>query len=89
MIEETRALLDAGFAAPLRALHAIGYDEAMDVLLGAMDRDAAAERTRQRTRQLAKRQRTWFRHQVEAARLGSDSREPSELLVAARESLSM
>jgi len=84
LIEETRALLAAGHREPLEALHAIGYDEAMAVLAGTLDRAAAEERTSQRTRQLAKRQRTWFRHQVEAARLASDGRDAAELLVGAR-----
>ena len=38
-----------------------------------MSRDEAEERTTRRTVQLAKRQRTWFRHQIEARRLPADS----------------
>lgn len=43
----------------------IGYAEAAAVLNGAMTREAAAERIAARTRQLAKRQRTWFRTQLD------------------------
>lgn len=64
LIAETQALLEAGKGAALAALHAIGYDEALNVLAGGADRAAAELRTTQRTRQLAKRQRTWFRHQL-------------------------
>lgn len=46
------------------AQHAIGYAEAFAVLRGEMTEDEAKEKTRVRTRQLAKRQRTWFRHQL-------------------------
>jgi tRNA dimethylallyltransferase len=39
------------------------------VLLGTVSRDAAIERTIIDTRQYAKRQRTWFRHQLPATRV--------------------
>ena len=42
--------------------------EAMDLLGGSLTQAAAEARTSLRTRQLAKRQRTWFRNRVEAAR---------------------
>lgn len=41
----------------------IGYQEAQDALDGKCSVEEAIERTVIRTRQLAKRQRTWFRHQ--------------------------
>ncbi len=69
LVEETRGLVAAGQEAPLRALRAVGYDEVLELLAGRSDRRAAEERTNLRTRQLAKRQRTWFRHQIEAVRL--------------------
>jgi tRNA dimethylallyltransferase len=46
------------------ARHAIGYAEAIALLEGHMEPGEAVERTVVRTRQLAKRQRTWFRHQA-------------------------
>jgi tRNA dimethylallyltransferase len=46
------------------AQQAIGYAEAFACVEGACSQDAAMERTVVRTRQLAKRQRTWFRHQL-------------------------
>lgn len=69
LVEETRGLEARGRGEALRALRAIGYDEALELLAGRLDRAAAEARTNLRTRQLAKRQRTWFRHQLEAARL--------------------
>ncbi|HKQ57910.1 MAG TPA: tRNA dimethylallyltransferase, partial [Candidatus Eisenbacteria bacterium] len=69
LVEETRALIASGGEEALRRLRAIGYDEAMEVNAGRMDRDAARARIDLRTAQLAKRQRTWFRHQVEAVRI--------------------
>ena len=44
---------------------AIGYAEVMAMLEGRCTRDEAMARTMVRTRQLAKRQRTWFRHQAD------------------------
>ena len=66
LLEETRALVEQGKGPALRRLAAIGYDEAMDVLEGTQTEAAAREATDRRTRQLAKRQRTWFRHQLRA-----------------------
>jgi tRNA dimethylallyltransferase len=69
LVEETRALREAGRVEALARLRAIGYDEVLALLRGTRTRADAIEATNRRTRQLAKRQRTWFRHQVEAARL--------------------
>ena len=69
LVEEATALVGAGKEPALRALHAVGYDEALELIAGRVTRAEAEERTSLRTRQLAKRQRTWFRHQVEAVRL--------------------
>ena len=68
-MEETRDLVARGRGEALRALRAVGYDEALDFIEGRLDRAGAESRTDRRTRQLAKRQRTWFRHQIEAERL--------------------
>ncbi|MFU8781001.1 MAG: tRNA (adenosine(37)-N6)-dimethylallyltransferase MiaA [Kiritimatiellia bacterium] len=46
------------------ACQAIGYREAFAVLDGELDDKQAQERTIIRTNRLAKRQRTWFRHQA-------------------------
>jgi tRNA dimethylallyltransferase len=79
LVEETRALLDRGIAAPLAALCAIGYDEALGLLAGRWDRAEAERRTSLRTARLAKRQRTWFRHQVEALPLDGEAGEAAQL----------
>jgi tRNA dimethylallyltransferase len=87
LIEETRALREAGADEALRRLRAIGYDEAAALLDGRLDRAAAEARVDLRTAQLAKRQRTWFRHQVEAARLEATGLEPDRLAAAALDRL--
>jgi tRNA dimethylallyltransferase len=55
-------LLGSARAGALRALRAIGYDEAIALLEDRLDRVAAESRTSLRTIQFAKRQRTWFRN---------------------------
>lgn len=60
LLEET-ALLIARYGADLPLLTTIGYAEAQRVLSGELSEAAAIDLTSQRTRQFAKRQRTWFR----------------------------
>jgi tRNA dimethylallyltransferase len=79
LVEETRSLLEGGLEAPLTALRAVGYDEAVALVRGGLNRAAAEERTTLRTAQLAKRQRTWFRHQLTAIRLDAGER-PAEAI---------
>jgi tRNA dimethylallyltransferase len=69
LLEETRALVAAGKEEALRRLSAIGYDEALEVLAGRLDAEAAKQAISLRTAQLAKRQRTWFRHQLSSTAL--------------------
>lgn len=62
LLEEARDLLALKLSPT--ALQAIGYSEAFSVLSGEMCEADAIERTIIRTRQLAKRQMTWFRNQL-------------------------
>jgi len=62
LLEEARGL--AGLKLSSTAQHAIGYAEAFAVLRGEMTEAQAKEKTVIRTRQLSKRQMTWFRHQL-------------------------
>jgi tRNA dimethylallyltransferase len=47
----------------------IGYGEALEVLQGRMDVEAARASAAQRTRRYVKAQRTWFRHEPATLRL--------------------
>ena len=62
LLEEARGLIDLKLSST--AQHAIGYAEAFSVLRGEMTEAEAKEKTIIRTRQLSKRQMTWFRHQL-------------------------
>ena len=83
LVEETRSILEAGRGEALAALRAIGYQEASELIAGRLDREAAEQLVNRRTAQLAKRQRTWFRHQVRAARIEAPRDAPHELEGAA------
>lgn len=61
LVEETEALLKAGYSAELRSLQTIGYREAVRLLRGAVSPDKALLELQQATRRYAKRQLTWFR----------------------------
>jgi len=80
LLEETRALVASGHGESLTSLAAIGYDEAMALLAGTLDAATAEARMNERTRQMAKRQRTWFRHQMSAEVLSAESPEAFDAL---------
>jgi tRNA dimethylallyltransferase len=75
LLEEVRGLRDRVPELSATARHAIGYAEALGVLGGELTRKEAMERTVIRTRQLAKRQMTWFRHQARVEWIEVDARE--------------
>ena len=62
LVEETRHLSER-YGADLPLLQTIGYGEALQVIAGSLTTAKAVQITSQRTRQFAKRQRTWFRRQ--------------------------
>ena len=74
------AMFDAGWEDEVRRLmdvvpedapawNATGYGVTRALVRGAMDRETAVEQVVVETRQYAKRQRTWFRHQLERDRV--------------------
>jgi tRNA dimethylallyltransferase len=89
LIEEADAIASGGGEAALRKLRAVGYDEALDVREGRLTLAAAEARTIVRTRQLAKRQRTWFRHQIEAERVDATRLDPDSLVAIVRAALGL
>jgi tRNA dimethylallyltransferase len=77
-LDEVRDLLRGGLKDAPTAGQAIGYAEAWAHLEGGLTLDATIERTAARTRQLAKRQMTWFRHQAEVEWVEIDASETAE-----------
>lgn len=73
LLEEVARLTDAHPAWSDSARQAIGYAEAAAVRNGNKTLEAAIEKSVTRTRQLAKRQRTWFKHQANVEWIDVDS----------------
>lgn len=82
LIEETAAVLSEGHAAHAPGLDGVGIREAVEYLHGQRSRESVAEAVTISTRQYAKRQETWFRHQLEGDRLTLDATRPPEALAA-------
>ena len=74
LLDEVRGLLNAGFGTELRPMTGHGYLEAAHHLAGEWTLDEAIEVTARRTRQFAKRQRTWFRREPRIMWLSAGSR---------------
>ena len=61
LIEETENLIRK-FGQGLQLLKTIGYQEALSIINGDLNQEEAIATTTLRTKQLAKRQKTWFRN---------------------------
>ena len=64
-LEEVRGLLSRGFGLHLKPLRSVGYRQMGAVILGRMNLAEATAQMQQETRNLAKRQLTWFRRDGE------------------------
>ncbi len=64
LIEEVERLLESGYG-DTQAMRAIGYKEVVPYVEGRMSEERMRETLKQHTRQFAKRQLTWFRHQFD------------------------
>jgi tRNA dimethylallyltransferase len=64
LVQETRELLAHGLEQNQTALQAIGYRQVVEHLRGQRSLADTIALVKLRTRQYAKRQRTWFRHQA-------------------------
>jgi tRNA dimethylallyltransferase len=60
-LDEVRGLASRGYSLELKSLRSVGYAQMAKVVRGSLTIDAALEEMKQVTRQLAKRQLTWFR----------------------------
>lgn len=83
LLDEVRRQLDAGVPADAPGLTGVGYREAVAVVQGRMKQEALAEAIAASTRQYAKRQDTWFRHQLPAPVLVLDGTQPAAALARA------
>jgi tRNA dimethylallyltransferase len=71
-VAEVRRLLEAGYNPNSPPLSTIGYREVAAFIAGEMTLEAAVDLAKRKTRQFAKRQLTWFRHQPEVTWVDAD-----------------
>ncbi len=82
LLEEARYLRACYAKLSRTASQAIGYQEVFSVLDGDLDEAEARDRTVVRTNRLAKRQRTWFRHQANVEWVSPDTNRSVEEVAA-------
>ena len=82
VIEEVAAVLAEGHPPSAPGLDGIGIREAVEYLHGRRARESVAEAIAVSTRQYAKRQETWFRHQLHGDVVSLDATRPPEKLAA-------
>jgi tRNA dimethylallyltransferase len=76
LIEEVAAVLAEGHEPESPGLDGIGVREAVEYLHGKRERTTVAEAIAVSTRQYAKRQQTWFRHQLGSNVISLDATRP-------------
>lgn len=84
LLAETEELLARGLADGVTARRAIGYAQAISVVRGDLDVDAAVEQTVVATRQMARRQEKWFRRDPRIHWLAPGSELPERALALLR-----
>jgi tRNA dimethylallyltransferase len=82
LIEEVASVLAEGHAAHAPGLDGIGIKEAVEYLHGKRPRESVADAITISTRQYAKRQETWFRHQLDGEVLRLDATRPAAEIAA-------
>lgn len=82
LVEEVAAVLSEGHPPDAAGLDGVGIREAVQYLHGQRTRESVAEAITISTRQYAKRQETWFRHQLRGEVLTLDATRPVEELAA-------
>jgi len=82
LIEEVASVLTEGHGPKTPGLDGIGIREAVEYLHGLRPRESVAGAIAVGTRQYAKRQETWFRHQLAGRVVTLDATRPPEKLAA-------
>ena len=80
LLEEVRALVDAGYDAEDPGMTGAGYREALAHMEGSLDLEEMIREIQQSHRRYARRQITWFRHQLPDGAVSLDATRPGEVL---------
>ena len=83
LVEEVRGLLAAGYGPQDPGMTGTGYPEISAYLAGSSTLEEAVEEIRRNTRRYARRQLTWFRHQLPESAVRIDATAPLEVQVEA------
>jgi len=82
-LDEVKNIHQLGYSFDWPALRTFGYLDMLDYLQGRIGLDDATEKFKRKTRNFAKRQLTWFRHQLELAWIESETANPIEGILEA------
>lgn len=82
LVDEVKALMEKGYGPDAPGMSGTGYREIAAYIGGDMTLDEALDRMRSQTRQYARRQLTWFRHQLPEDTIHIDTSRPVEEQVA-------
>ena len=80
LVDEVRGLLMAGYDERAPGMNTTGYIELLPYLRAQTTLEEAADQVRAATRAYARRQMTWFRHQLAAGSVPLDATRPGEEL---------
>jgi tRNA dimethylallyltransferase len=83
LLQEVRALREAGYGPELASMRAIGYRHMQPVIDGAETLANVLEAMKRDTRQFARRQRTWFRSEASAIWIDPADRDAIAARIAA------
>ena len=86
LVDEVRALMNAGQQHPT-ALQAIGYKEIAEALRGGISMEFAIYLTKKASRNLAKRQLTWFRRDPRVIWLAAEGKDARSLAIRMRDAI--
>ncbi len=81
--DEVRGLLARGYDCDDPGMNATAYPEMIACIRGEWSLEQAIDATQRATRRYARRQSTWFRHQLPTDAIGLDASRPRDELVAA------
>ena len=81
LVQEVEELLRRGYDQNSPGMNATGYIELIPYLRGQVDLESAIDAIQRATRRYARRQHTWFRHQLPAGAHTLDARQPINQLV--------
>jgi tRNA dimethylallyltransferase len=80
LVDEVERLQEAGYGLEDPGMTGAGYREVLAFLRGEVSLEEATEEIRRSHRRYARRQITWFRHQLPSAALVLDGEEPLETM---------